>query len=107
MINTVYAQEAATPVAKAGMLGSVGQFLPIIIIFAVFYFLLIRPQQKQQKAIRKMIADAKKGDEIVTNSGLHGKIIEVKDDFIMLQAANNVAFKMERNCILKIKNYAA
>lgn len=106
MINTVYAQEAA-PTAKAGPLGAVGQFLPIIIIFAVFYFLLIRPQQKQQKAIRKMIADAKKGDEIVTNSGLHGKIIEVKDDFIMLQAANNVALKMDRSCILKIKNYAA
>ena len=55
--------------------------------------------------IRQMIAGAKKGDEIITPSGLHGKIMEVKDDVVMLQAANNVTLKLERSAIQKIKGY--
>jgi|APSaa5957512576_1039674.scaffolds.fasta_scaffold203352_1 preprotein translocase subunit YajC len=117
MISNAYAQDATTTATTApagngvdaaessSPFGAIGQFMPIIVIFAVFYFLLIRPQQKQQKTLRKMISDAKRGDEVITNSGLHGKIIEVKDDIIMFQAANNVTLKMERSAIQRIKGY--
>lgn len=103
-INLAYAQDAAAA-APSGPLGALGSFLPIILIFGVFYFLLIRPQQKQQKLIRKMIADVKRGDEVITGSGIHGKVTEVQDSVILLQAAQNVTLKVERSAIQKVKGY--
>ncbi|MBU1917308.1 preprotein translocase subunit YajC [bacterium] len=102
-ISTAYAQEAGAAAASGGGFGA---FMPLVVVFAIFYFLIIRPQQKQQKKMRQMIADAKKGDEVITNSGLHGKIVELKDNnVVMLQVANNVVMKFERSSIQHIKGY--
>jgi preprotein translocase subunit YajC len=60
-------------------MGDIGQFLPMILIFAVAYFFMIRPQMKRQKDEKKFAAALKKGDKIVTKSGLHGKIVELND----------------------------
>lgn len=91
--------------AAAGPLAGVMQFLPMIAIFFIFYLLLIRPQQKQQKLHKQMIKEAKRGDEVLMNSGLHGKITEVKDDHVMLQVANNIVLKFDRTNIQQIKDY--
>lgn len=101
-ISTAWAQEAA---AAGGMGPGTHQFVLILMIVGVFYFLLIRPQQKQQKALKKMIDDARKGDEVVLSSGLYGKISDIKDDVVMLQVANNVIMKFDRSSIQNIKGY--
>lgn len=102
-MNLAFAQEAAGVAAQAGPLGAFSQFIPIILIVAVFYFLLIRPQQKQQKRLKDMIASAKRGDDVVMTSGIYGKIAELKDDTVMLQVANNVTLKFQRSAIQSVK----
>ena len=105
--SLAHAQDAATQVAQAGEgLGpGTHQFIMIALIIGIFYFWLIRPQQKQQKELKKMIGDARKGDEVVMTSGIYGKISEVKDDVVMLQVANNVVLKFDRGSIQRIKGY--
>ena len=74
-------------------------FLPLILIFVVFYFLLIRPQQKRAKEHKQMVAALAKGDEVVTNGGLLGKITEVGDNFIQVQITDGVEVKVQRQAV--------
>lgn len=74
-------------------------FLPLIIIFGIFYFLLIRPQQKRAKEHQNFLANLKKGDEVVTNGGLIGKIIGLTEDVVTLEIAEKVRIKVLRNSI--------
>lgn len=71
LISPAYAQDAS------GFLGSATSFLPLVLIFAVFYFLLIRPQQQKQKEMRSMIASVKRGDRVVTGGGIIGTVQRV------------------------------
>ncbi|ATF12446.1 preprotein translocase subunit YajC [Brevibacillus sp. HB1.2] len=75
------------------------QFLPIIIMFAIFYFLLIRPQQKKAKQRNAMLGALKKGDKIVTIGGVHGTIQDLSDDTITLRIAHNVNVTFDRGAI--------
>ncbi|MFG0216546.1 preprotein translocase subunit YajC [Brevibacillus porteri] len=75
------------------------QFLPIIIMFAIFYFLLIRPQQKKAKQRNAMLAAIKKGDKIVTIGGVHGTIQDLSDDTVTLRIAHNVNVTFDRGAI--------
>lgn len=75
------------------------QFLPIIIMFAIFYFLLIRPQQKRTKQRNAMLAGVKKGDKVVTIGGVHGTIQELTDDTVTLRIAHNVNATFDRGAI--------
>jgi len=72
------------------------QFLPLILLFAIFYFLIIRPQQKQQKAHKAMLESLAKGDKIVTNGGLIAEIIKVEEDFIKIKLSDGVVAKLDR-----------
>jgi len=63
----------------------IANFLPIIFIFIIFYFLLMRPQQKKQKEYERMLSGLKKNDEVVTNGGIHGTILNIKDDTLTLK----------------------
>ena len=74
-------------------------FLPMIIIFVLFWFLLIRPQQKKAKLLSKMVNELQKGDEVITNSGILGKISKIEDPFIMLEIANNVVITIQKNTV--------
>ena len=78
---------------------SMGDFLFIIILFAVFYFLLIRPQQKRAKEHRNMVEALAKGDEVVTQGGVLGKIREVGDAFITLEIAEGTEIKVQRSAV--------
>ena len=71
--------------AEAGPAGMIAQFFPIILIVVVFYFFLIRPQQKKAKAQREMIMNLKKGDTVITNGGLFGRIIDFQDEHVVLE----------------------
>ncbi len=79
----------------------VAQFLPLVILFAIFYFLIIRPQQKQQKDHREMLDALTKGDKIVTTGGLIAEIIKTEDDFIKIKLNDSVIVKLDRAFVSK------
>lgn len=81
--------------------------MPVILIFVVFYFLLIRPQKKTQDEHKKMIASLKKNDEVITNGGIHGTIANVKDHTVTLKVDDNVKLEIQKNCIATMKRKAS
>lgn len=84
------------PGGQAGQAGGLAGFLPIIILFAIFYFLLIRPQQKKAKEHKNMISNLKKGNRIVTSGGIYGTIMSLDDTTIGLEIAEKVKVKISR-----------
>ena len=76
--------------------------LMLVVFFAIFWFLLIRPQQKKNKELRKMLSELSKGDEVVTNGGVIGKISKIDDTFVDLEVAENVTIKVQRNAVSNI-----
>ena len=95
LISNAYAQDAAAP-------GGLMSFLPLIVIFAVFYFMLIRPQMKRSKEHRQLVSQLAKGDEVVTNGGLLGRITDVSETFITLEVADNVKIKLQRQAVASV-----
>jgi preprotein translocase subunit YajC len=96
LISNAHAQTAA---AAAGPMDSVMQFLPIILMFAVLYFLMVRPQMKKAKEHKALLEALSKGDEVVTQGGLAGRITKVGDDFISIAIADNVEIQMQKGAI--------
>ncbi len=82
--------------AGGGMISTVIMFALIIFIF---YFMIIRPQSKRQKERQKMLEAMKKGDKIVTNGGLHGKIVGMEDKTVLVEIADNVKVKVEKSAV--------
>ncbi|MDD5292165.1 MAG: preprotein translocase subunit YajC [Candidatus Omnitrophica bacterium] len=80
--------------------------MPIIIIYIIFYFVLIRPQRQEQKRHKDTINSLKKNDEVVTNSGIHGTIVNVKEKTFMLRVDDNVKIEVEKNSIAYLKKKA-
>jgi len=78
---------------------SIMNLLPLILIFAIFYFMLIRPQRKEQKRHLEMLKNLDKNDDVVTTSGIHGTIVNVKEKTIILRIDDNVKVEMEKNCV--------
>ena len=74
-------------------------FGPLIFIFAIFYFMIIRPQQKREKDRRTMLANLKEGDEVVTIGGIFGKILNLKDDVVTLDVGDKIKIKVTRSAI--------
>ena len=83
----------------AGGAAPYGDILFLILLFAVFYFLLIRPQQKRAKEHKKMVEAVAKGDEVVTNGGILGKVIEVGDTFLTLTISEGVDVKLQKSSV--------
>lgn len=75
------------------------QFVPLILIFGIFWFLLIAPMRKRQKALQQMISELKKGDRVVTNGGLHGEVVAVKDDVLTVKLGENVKVTVSKSAI--------
>ena len=93
LISNAYAQSAA------GQGDPLMTFLPLILIFVVFYFLLIRPQQKRQKEHRAMVEGLQNGDEVVTAGGVLGKVTAVGDQFVSVEVANGVVLRVQRHTV--------
>ena len=91
-LNFVIAQ------AQQSMLG---MFLPLVAIIVVFYFFMIRPQMKRQKETQKFRDALQRGDKVVTNGGIYGRIDEIKDQIIYLEVAPNLKLKVDKSVVLK------
>ncbi len=90
---------AADAGGAAGGMANIAQFVPLILIFVVFYFLLIRPQQKKAKEHQQYLANLKRGDRVVTGGGIHGQITGLTDSVVTLEIAENVKIKVNRGAI--------
>jgi len=76
-------------------------FLPLILIIVVFYFFMIRPQMKKQKELSTFRNSIAKGDKVVTTGGIYGKIVELKDNTVLLQVDDNVKIRVDKAAIVK------
>ncbi len=85
--------------AASGPTNDLLGFLPLVIIFVLFYFMIIRPQMKQAKEQRNMIAALQKGDEVITSGGVVGKVNKVTDAFITLEIANAIEINVQKQAI--------
>lgn len=91
MFNSIAYAMGANPAAGGEASGTdmLMQFLPLILMFVIFWFLLIRPQQKRAKAHKQMLSELKRGDQVVTASGIIGKILEIDDEQVLLESADS------------------
>lgn len=92
LISSAHAQ-------SVGGTDSLLSLLPLVLIFVVFYFLLIRPQTKRQKEHREMVAALAKGDEVATAGGILGKITEVRDNFVRVEVTDNVTVTVQKHTV--------
>jgi preprotein translocase subunit YajC len=98
-ISNAYAQAApASSSPESGLLG----MLPLVLMFVVLYFVMIRPQMKRQKEQKAMIEALAKGDEVVTAGGVIGKISKLGDNFVHLEVANGVELQVQRGAITQV-----
>lgn len=98
LISAAYAQDAAGSPPGGANTSMIMNFLPIILIFGVFYVLIIRPQQKKMEEQNKMIKALQRGDRIITSGGIHGKIVKVEnDDNLIIEIADGVQIKVVRS----------
>lgn len=88
------------PAGGQGGMGQIMGFLPLILLFVVFYFLLIRPQQKKAKQQKMFLENLKKGDDVVTSGGLYGKISGITDDTVTLEIAEKIRVKVLKSAIV-------
>lgn len=88
---------------QAGTTGQspLGMFLPLILVFVVFYFFMIRPQMKKQKELNNYRNSLKRGDKVVTTGGIYGKIYEVKDNCVIVEVGGDVKLKVDKSAVLK------
>ena len=98
LISPAYAQGAG------GMDGMAAQILPIVLIIGVFYFLIIRPQQKKQKDHQEMVGSMKKGDRVVTAGGIHGVLIGTKNNIAVIKISENTKIEINRSAISSVES---
>jgi preprotein translocase subunit YajC len=94
-ISNAWAQDAGEPSVLIS-------FLPLILIFVIFYFLLIRPQTKRAKEHRKMVSELKNGDEVITGGGIVGRITEAGEQFLKVEVADGVTLKIQRQTVAHV-----
>jgi len=97
-ISNAYAQTAAGA-ADAGLMGSLTTFAPLILMFVVMYFLMIRPQQKRQKELKTMMDALAKGDEVITAGGLLGRVSRVTDTYVTVEVAAGTEVVVQKNAV--------
>ena len=97
MNNLVYAMAGgqSSPGGSATFLS----FMPIILIFVIIYFLMIRPQQRKQREHQHMLGQLKKGDRVMTSSGIYGMVVGLKDEVVILKIADNVKVEFSKQAV--------
>jgi preprotein translocase subunit YajC len=102
MTNFAYLFLMGQPAGAAGgQSNPLVTFLPLILVFVVFYFFMIRPQMKKQKDTNAYRTSLKKGDKVITTGGIYGRIYEVKDNYVTLDVGGDVKLKVDKNALLK------
>ncbi len=102
MLGLAFAMGTPPGGAAGGGQSPIASLIPLVLMFAIFYFLLIRPQQKKAKEHRAMMDSLKKGDQVVTAGGIHGKIIAVEEAVVTLEIATGVNIKVNKGHIATI-----
>ena len=105
-ISQAFAQ-ATAPAATGGggiesLFGSLGQFLPLVLMFVVLYFIMIRPQMKRQKEHKAMIDAIAKGDEVVIGGGMLGRISKMGESYLHVEIANGVEIQVQRSSVVQV-----
>jgi preprotein translocase subunit YajC len=90
------------PAGGQGQSSALGLFVPLLLMFVVLYFFMIRPAQKRQKEKERMLGALKKGDRIVTSGGIHGEILQVKDQSLVVRIAENVKVELQRGSVSSV-----
>ena len=98
-LNPLFAMMGGANAAGGAGPSPFSMLLPILGMLLIFYFLMIRPQQKRQKEVQKMLSAVKKGDRVLTASGLYGTIAGVKDDVLVVMIADNVKVEMVKSAV--------
>ena len=101
-ISEAFAQAAPAATAADSPFGTLGTMLPLVLMFVVLYFVMIRPQMKRQKEQKTMIDALAKGDEVVTSGGMLGKISKVGETFLGVEIANGVEIQVQRQSVLQV-----
>jgi preprotein translocase subunit YajC len=102
MINPAFLFLMGQPAGgTAGQSNALVTFLPLLLVFVVFYFFMIRPQMKKQKEMNNYRNSLKKGDRVITTGGIYGKIYEVKDNHVMLEVGGDLKLKVDKSALLK------
>lgn len=100
-VSAAFAQTAAPGGAGAG----IASFLPLVLIFVIMYFLMIRPQQKKVKELKAMVDALRRGDQVLTQGGIIGKVSKVGDDGVLeVEIAEGVKVKMPKHAIVQVMN---
>ena len=101
-ISSAFAQTAPAAAAGGDMLSSLGSMLPLVLMFVVLYFVMIRPQMKRQKEHKAMVEALAKGDEVVTAGGFLGKVSKIGEAFISVELASGVEVQMQRSAVTQV-----
>jgi len=102
MTNFVYLFLMGQPSGGgSGQSNALVTFLPLILVFVVFYFFMIRPQMRKQKDLSNYRTSLKKGDKVVTTGGIYGKIVEVKDNYVMMEVGGDLKLKVDKSALMK------
>ncbi|MCA1856660.1 preprotein translocase subunit YajC [Massilia oculi] len=96
-ISNAYAQ--TTTAADPGLMGSLTTFLPLILMFVVMYFLMIRPQQKRQRELKAMMDALAKGDEVATAGGILGRVVKVADTYVTIEVSAGTELVVQKNAV--------
>ncbi len=102
MVDAAYAQ-AAAPAAPSAMDQTLHMFAILAVTVGIFYFMIIRPQQRKQKETEAMLASIRKGDRVLTTGGIYGTVIGVKDDVVVLKVADEIKMEFSRQSVVLIK----
>ena len=102
LISTAYAQSAPAAAPANDLASSLMGMLPLILMFVVLYFIMIRPQMKRQKELKAMLDALAKGDEVVTTGGMLGKIAQLGEQQIGLDVGNGVVLQLQRSAVVQV-----
>lgn len=91
----------AQPAGTSGQANPFVTFLPLILVFVVFYFFMIRPQMRKQKELTNYRSSLKRGDKVITTGGIYGRIYEVKDNYALIDVGGDVRLKIDKNALMK------
>jgi preprotein translocase subunit YajC len=91
----------APPAQGGSTQGSISSLIFLLLIVVVFYFFMIRPQMKRQKELQKFRSSLQKGDKVVTTGGIYGKVVEIKDNVIIMEVDNDVKLRIDKAAVLK------
>ncbi len=101
MVNLANVFLMGQPAGGASQSNPLLTFLPLILVFVVFYFFMIRPQMKKQKEMTNYRSSLKKGDKVITTGGIYGRISDVKDNFVTMDVGGDVKLKVDKSALLK------